>query len=57
MRGLKIKLFLFCLSLLILTSIAYFSNKLTYPLFLKLIFYSIIIAYCFNIALNFYNKR
>ena len=57
MRGLKIKLFLFCLSLLILTSIAYFSNKLTCPLFLKLIFYSIIIAYCFNIALSFYSKR
>ena len=57
MRGLKIKLLLFCLSLLILTSIAYFSNKLTGPLFLKLIFYSIIIAYCFNIALSFYSKR
>ena len=57
MRGLKIKLLLFCLSLLILTSIAYFSNKLTCPLFLKLTFYSIIIAYCFNIALSFYSKR
>jgi hypothetical protein len=55
MRGLKIKkrpILIFLISISILSAIAYINNKLSSELFLKQVFFSVINAYCFDLAFS-----